>query len=59
MTASCPQWVGVIVRRLHTLTLWVDPTQSLAVVLQEVFGAALSRCLVLHKGADLLVAVAV
>lgn len=59
MAADSPQRVRVIVGRLHTLTFWVDPTQCFAVVLQEAFGATLSRYLVLHKGANLFVAVAV
>ena len=58
MTAESPQWVWVIVGRFYTLAFWVDPTQSFAVVLQEILGAALSRYLVLHEGADLFVAVA-
>lgn len=57
MTAGGPQWVGVVVGGLHTLTLWVDPTQCLAVVQQELLGAALSGRLVLDKRADLFVVV--
>lgn len=59
MTANGPQWVRVIVGGLHTLAFWVDATQSLVVVLQEVLGAALSWHLVLHEGADLFVGVTV
>lgn len=59
MTAHSPQWVGVVVGRLHALAFRVDATQGFAVVLQEVFGAVLPWNLVLHEGADLLVAVAV
>ena len=57
MAAPGPQGVGVVVGGLHPLALWVDAAQSLAVVLQEVVGAALPRHLVLHKGADLFVGV--
>lgn len=59
MTAKGPQRVRVIVGGLYALAFWVDPAQSLAVVLQEVLGAAFSWHLVLDKGADLFVAVAV
>lgn len=57
MTARGPQRVGVVVGGLHALTFWVDPTQCLAVVQQEFFGAALSRGLVLDERADLFVVV--
>lgn len=59
MTANSPQWVRVVVGGLHTLAFWVDTTQSLAIVLQEVLGSALSWRLVLHEGADLFIAVTV
>lgn len=59
VTAEGPQRVGVVVGRLHALALRVDATQRLAVVAQELPGAALPRHLVLHEGADLLVGVAV
>lgn len=57
VTAHRPQWVGVIVGGFHALSFRVDSTQSFAVVLQEVPGAALSWYLVLHEGADLFVGV--
>lgn len=59
VAADAPQWKRVVVGRLHTLPFWVDTTQGLAVVLQEVLGAALSWRLVLNEGADLFVAVTV
>lgn len=59
MAANGPQWVRVIVGGLHTLAFRIDPAQCFAVVQQEVFGAALSRYLVFHKGSYLFVAVAV
>lgn len=59
MTASGPERVGVVVGRLHALAFRVDSTQRFTVVEQEVFGTALSRRLVLDKGADLFVGVAV
>lgn len=59
MTANGPQWEWVIVGGLHALTFGIGPAQRFAVVQQEFFGAALSRHLVFHKGADLFVAVAV
>lgn len=59
MTAESPERKRVVVGRLHALAFGIDPTQSFAVVTQKVFGAALSWYLILHKGADLFVAVAV
>lgn len=59
VTASGPQRVGVVVGRLHALAFRVDSTERLTVVEEEVFGATLSRRLVLDKGADLFVVVAV
>lgn len=59
VTANNPQRVRVIVGRFHTLAFGVDTSQSLAVVLQELCGAALSWRLVLRKGADLCVVVRV
>lgn len=55
MTAYSPQRVRVVVGGLHTLAFGVNTTQSLTIVLQELFCSF--WCLVLHKGADLLVAV--
>lgn len=59
VTASCPQRVGVVVGRLHTLAFRVDPTERFPVVEKEVSGATLSRRLVLDKRADLFVVVVV
>lgn len=59
MTADGPHGVGVVVGGLHALRLGVNATQSLAVVLQELLGAALVGQLVLYEGAHLLVGVAV
>ena len=59
VTASGPQWIRVIVGGFYTLAFWIDTTQSLAIVLQEVFGAALAWCLVLNEGADFFIAVTI
>lgn len=59
MAASGPEWVGVVVGRLHALAFRVDSTERLMVVEQKVSGATLSGCFVLDKRANLFVGVAV
>lgn len=56
MTPDSPQWIRVVVGRLHPLGFRVNAAQGLAVVADEILGSTFSWNLVFNKGADFFVA---